>query len=86
MLKMGYRVEAVHCSFHLRGSESDRDEAFVKKLCEEMGVVFHPVHFDTLTYEEKQRYTLSLSEKYLRALERFRKESEFAVTNASARL
>ena len=43
-------------------------------------------YFETLTYEEKQRYTLSLSEKYLRALERFRKESEFAVTNASARL
>ena len=27
--------------------------------------------------EEKQRYTLTLSEKYLRALERFRKEYEF---------
>ena len=34
-------------------------------------------YYDTLTYDEKQRYTLSLSEKYLRALERFRKECEF---------
>lgn len=34
-------------------------------------------YFDTLSYEEKQRYTLSLSEKYLRALERFRRECEF---------
>ena len=34
-------------------------------------------YYDTLTYEEKQRYTLSLSEKYLRALERFRAECEF---------
>ena len=34
-------------------------------------------YFDTLTYEEKQRYTLSLSERYLRALERFRRECEF---------
>jgi len=34
-------------------------------------------YYDTLTYEEKQRYTLSLSERYLRALERFRKECEF---------
>ena len=34
-------------------------------------------YYDTLTYEEKQRYTLSLSEKYLRALERFRKECQF---------
>ncbi|MBE5745336.1 MAG: hypothetical protein E7355_04285 [Clostridiales bacterium] len=34
-------------------------------------------YFDTLSYEEKQRYTLSLSERYLRALERFRRECEF---------
>ena len=35
-------------------------------------------YYETLSYEEKQRYTLSLSEKYLRALERFRAECEFA--------
>ena len=40
--------------------------------------------FATLTYEEKQRYTLSLSEKYLRALERFRKECEFDVLDKHA--
>ena len=34
-------------------------------------------YYETLNYEEKQRYTLSLSEKYLRALERFRKECDF---------
>lgn len=34
-------------------------------------------YYDSLSYEEKQRYTLSLSERYLRALERFRKECEF---------
>ena len=34
-------------------------------------------YYATLSYEEKQRYTLSLSEKYLRALEKFRAECEF---------
>ena len=34
-------------------------------------------YYATLSYEEKQRYTLSLSDKYLRALERFRSEYEF---------
>ena len=34
-------------------------------------------YYDTLTYEEKQRYTLTLSERYLKALERFRRESEY---------
>lgn len=36
-------------------------------------------YFETLSYEEKQRYTLSLSERYLKALERFKKEFEFDV-------
>ena len=31
-------------------------------------------YFQTLTYDERQRYTLSLSERYLKALERYRKE------------
>ena len=38
--------------------------------------------FDTLTYEEKQRYTLELSERYLRALERFKRECAFDWTEA----
>ncbi len=33
--------------------------------------------YDTLSYTEKQRYTLELSEKYLRALERFKRECIF---------
>ena len=41
-------------------------------------------YFDTLSYEEKQRYTLTLSEKYLRALERFRAECEFEVLERKA--
>ncbi len=33
--------------------------------------------YDSLTYEDKQRYMLNLSERYLKALERFRRECEF---------
>ncbi len=36
-------------------------------------------YYDTLSYSEKQRYTLELSEKYLRALERFKREYEFEI-------
>ncbi len=31
-------------------------------------------YFQTLSYDERQRYTLSLSERYLKALDRYRKE------------
>lgn len=41
-------------------------------------------YYQTLSYEEKQRYTLSLSEKYLRALERFRRECEFEPIDKNA--
>lgn len=36
-------------------------------------------YYATLSYSEKQRYTLELSEKYLRALERFKREYEFEI-------
>ena len=38
-------------------------------------------YYEQLSYEEKQRYNLTLSEKYLRALERFRRECEFDLFN-----
>ncbi len=38
-------------------------------------------YFNTLSYEEKQRYSLSLSEKYLKAVERFRKEKMFELNS-----
>ena len=41
-------------------------------------------YYQTLSYEEKQRYNLTLREKYLRALERFRRECEFDVLNRNA--
>ncbi len=41
--------------------------------------------YDTLSYEEKQRYTLTLSERYLKAVERFRRECEYEGAPKSVR-
>ena len=38
---LGITVEAAHFNHQLRGAESDRDEAFVRALCAELGVVLH---------------------------------------------
>ena len=37
-LQLGLRVEAAHYNHHLRGAESDRDEAFVRALCAAWGL------------------------------------------------
>lgn len=67
--------------------EGRKEDAFylkVKELLLSQGEVSDAIgrltdraYYETLSYEEKQRYTLTLSEKYLRALERFRAECEF---------
>ena len=36
--ELGIRLGAVHVNHGIRGAEADRDEAFVKKLCGELGV------------------------------------------------
>lgn len=47
---LGYRCVAAHCNFHLRGPESDRDEAFVTELCEQLEVPLERASFDTYGY------------------------------------
>ena len=54
------------------------------EVSDAMGRLTDKEYYATLSYEEKQRYTLSLSEKYLRALEKFRAECEFEALNQNA--
>lgn len=39
--KLGIRLEAAHFNHKLRGAESDRDEAFVRALCDRYDIVLH---------------------------------------------
>ena len=61
-----YRVEAVHCNFHLRGEESNRDEAFVNNLCKEKDVPVHLIHFDTKEYADKHQVSIEMAARELR--------------------
>ena len=67
--------------FYLRVKEMLLSEG---EVSDAIGRLTDHEYFATLSYEEKQRYTLSLSEKYLRALERFRAECEFEVLERKA--
>ena len=79
------RYFAGKVTYTVRGG--DEDDGFYEKVkamllsdgevSDAIGRLTDKEVFSHLSYEEKQRYTLNLSEKYLRALERFRKEREF---------
>lgn len=66
MKTLGYRTEAIHCNFHLRDKEADRDEAFCEKLCLQQNVPFHRVHFDTVAYSEAHHVSIEMAARELR--------------------
>ena len=60
--------------FYLKVKEMLLEEG---EVSDAIGRLTDKAYYENLSYEEKQRYNLALSEKYLRALERFRRECEF---------
>lgn len=66
LINKGYKVEAAHCNFHLRGKESDRDEAFCKALCEKLGVKLHIAHFDTKEFAKLRGISIEMAARDLR--------------------
>ena len=75
LLELGYQCYAMHCNFHLRGEESDRDERFVIDLCNTLRVPCEVVHFDTQTYAAEHRLSIEMAARELRysEFERMRK-------------
>ncbi len=64
--KLGYRIEAVHCNFHLRGEESNRDEAFARALCEAHNIPIHLAHFETRDYAALHKVSIEMAARELR--------------------
>lgn len=64
--RLDYTVEAVHCNFHLRGDESDRDELFVTDLCVRLDIPLHKAHFDTREYAALHKQSIELAARNLR--------------------
>ena len=66
LLQLGYRVHAVHCNFHLRGAESDRDQQFVTDLCKRLDVELSVCHYDTREYASSQGISIEMAARQLR--------------------
>lgn len=66
---LGQRKQAfgiVHCNFHLRGEESDGDEAFVRELAKSWDVPFWVQHFDTRKHAAENGLSIQMAARELR--------------------
>jgi len=66
LVEQGAETEALHCNFHLRGKESDRDENFVTQLCQKLGTPLHVKHFDTYSYAKEHGISVEMAARELR--------------------
>lgn len=65
-VKSGYKFSMAHCNFHLRGEESNRDEAFVREYAEKNNIELFVQDFDTYSYMDKEKKSLEMSARELR--------------------
>lgn len=91
--RAGIAVEKIkeYCSDRVSETikKKSNEEDFYKKVkalldnegevSDAIGRLTDKEYFDRLSYDEKQRYTMSLSERYLRALDRYKKEKELKI-------
>ena len=59
-------LTVAHCNFHLRGDESDGDEAFVCKWAESHGLRFTKADFDTEEYSKNNGVSIEMAARELR--------------------
>ena len=74
----GFDCVMAHCNFHLRGEESDRDEAFVRRLGDKapqkstdfsgnpQAMRVHVKHFDTIDYAKEKGLSIEMAARELR--------------------
>ena len=66
----GYECLVAHCNFHLRGEESDRDEAFVREVIGERlkakGEKLWVKDFDTVGYAQEKGISIEMAARELR--------------------
>lgn len=66
LVKMDYSCLAAHCNFHLRGEESDRDQAFAADMAQRLGVDFYSTDFQTTKYAQDKGISIEMAARDLR--------------------
>lgn len=82
MKELGYKLHALHCNFHLRREESNRDQIFVEELCKQNDVPLSVRHFETEAYAKQHGVSIEMAARDLR-YGWFREELEqFGIQNS----
>lgn len=66
MKEAGLNIHALHCNFHLRGEESERDEKFVRHFCDKNDIPLYVCHFDTRTLAKEHGVSIEMEARELR--------------------
>ncbi|MCD6543493.1 MAG: tRNA lysidine(34) synthetase TilS, partial [Flavobacteriaceae bacterium] len=64
--KLDYQITLAHCNFHLRGKESNLDEAFVVQTAKSLKIPFHVISFDTKEYAKEKNISIQMAARDLR--------------------
>lgn len=62
----GFDITIAHCNFQLRGTESERDEQFVRELASKYNKEIVVQKFDTVKYAEEKKISVQLAARELR--------------------
>jgi tRNA(Ile)-lysidine synthase len=60
------RLVIAHCNFHLRGADSDADEALVKEYAQGKGIIFIKKDFETKEYAAANGLSIEMAARELR--------------------
>lgn len=63
---LGFSLACAHVNHGLRGEAADRDEAFVKDLCEKAEIPFYSQKFDVAAIAAEQKLTIEEAGRYVR--------------------
>ncbi|MDR1679615.1 MAG: tRNA lysidine(34) synthetase TilS [Prevotellaceae bacterium] len=66
LYRLGFNCVVAHCNFTLRGSESDRDEDFVKNLAQSLSLPFFCATFDTRKIAAERGVSIEMAARDLR--------------------
>ncbi|MDD2370966.1 MAG: tRNA lysidine(34) synthetase TilS [Firmicutes bacterium] len=64
--ELGINIEAAHVNHMLRGKDSDKDQEYVRELCDKWSIPFHTIKIDVKKISKKNKWSLEEGARKLR--------------------